>query len=165
MLAVSGSVEAARAGDEGRGFATVAGDIRVLAREFSDNIDRAKELVRGILDQVAALKRDLEQSILTGELEIQNNHAILSAMDAIDSETAVLNSANEVILRSAESILANASETASAARQIAAAAEEAGGASRQAATASAEQAQGAEDLAAAIEEIAALAEALRKQNG
>ena len=165
MLAVSGSVEAARAGDEGRGFATVAGDIRVLARESSDNIDRAKESVRGILDQVAALKRDLEQSILTGELEIQNNHAILSAMDAIDSETAVLNSANEVILRSAESILANASETASAARQIAAAAEEAGGASRQAATASAEQAQGAEDLAAAIEEIAALAEALRKQNG
>jgi methyl-accepting chemotaxis protein len=165
MLAVSGSVEAARAGDEGRGFATVAGDIRLLARESSDNIDRAKESVRGILDQVATLKRDLEQSILTGELEIQNNHAILSAMETIDGETATLNSANEVILRSADSILVSASETASAARQIAAAAEEAGGASRQAAMASAEQAQGAEDLAAAIEEIAALAEALRKQNG
>jgi len=165
MLAVSGSVEAARAGEEGRGFATVAGDIRILARESSDNIDRAKESVRGVLDQVAALKRDLEQSILTAELEIQNNHAILAALDTIDSETAALSSANEVILRSADSILASASETASAARQIAAAAEQAGGASRPAAMASAEQAQGAEDLAAAIEEIAALAEALRKQNG
>ena len=165
MLAVSGSVEAARAGEDGRGFATVAGDIRALAQESSENIDRAKDSVRGVLDQIAALKRDLEQSVGTGELEIQNNHAILSALEKIDSDTAVLRSANDVVLRGASSILSSASETAAAARQIATAAEEAGAASRQAAMASSEQAQGAEDLAAAIEEIAALADALRKQDG
>ena len=48
MLAVSGSVEAARAGDAGRGFALVSGDIRGLARETSDNVDRIKDTVRGI---------------------------------------------------------------------------------------------------------------------
>ncbi len=165
MLAVSGSVEAARAGEDGRGFATVAGDIRALAQESSENIDRAKDSVRGVLDQIAALKRDLEQSVGTGELEIQNNHAILSALEKIDSDTAVLRSANDVVLRGASSILSSASETAAAARQIATAAEEAGAASRQAAMASSEQAQSAEDLAAAIEEIAALADALRKQDG
>jgi len=121
--------------------------------------------VRGVLDQIAALKRDLEQSVGTGELEIQNNHAILSALEKIDSDTAVLRSANDVVLRGASSILSSASETAAAARQIATAAEEAGAASRQAAMASSEQAQSAEDLAAAIEEIAALADALRKQDG
>lgn len=165
MLAVSGSVEAARAGNDGRGFAIVAGDIRILARESSDNVDGAKDSVRGILDQIAALKRDLEQSVVTGEVEIQNNHAILSALGKIDSDLAILRSANDVVLRGADSILSSASQTAAAARRIASAAEEAGGASRQAATASADQAQGAEDLAAAIEEIAALADALRKQNG
>ncbi len=36
MLAVSGSVEAARAGDSGRGFAIVSNDIRSLAREAAD---------------------------------------------------------------------------------------------------------------------------------
>ena len=53
MLAVSGSVEAARAGDAGRGFAVVSNDIRSLAREASQNVERAKDTVFGILDQIA----------------------------------------------------------------------------------------------------------------
>jgi methyl-accepting chemotaxis protein len=164
MLAVSGSVEAARAGDEGRGFAVVAGDIRTLAGESADNVDRAKDSVRGILDRVAALKRDLELSIMTGEVEVPNNLAVLSSLGKIDAELGNLSAANGTVLRGADLILSSASQTAAAARQIASAAEEAGNASRQAATASAEQAQGAEDLAAAIEEIAALADALKGQN-
>jgi methyl-accepting chemotaxis protein len=165
MLAVSGSVEAARAGDAGRGFAVVAGDIRELSRESAENVDRAKDSVRDVLDQVSALKRDLEQSIAMGEAEVLNNRVVFSALEKIDAELAVLGGARAVILRGADRILSSAAETAAGARQIAAAAEEAGSASRQAAMASSEQAQGAEDLAAAIEEIAALAEALKKQNG
>ena len=61
MLAVSGSVEAARAGDSGRGFAIVSNDIRGLAREASANVERAKDTVRGVLEQIAVLKSDLEQ--------------------------------------------------------------------------------------------------------
>jgi methyl-accepting chemotaxis protein len=45
MLAVSGSVEAARAGDAGRGFAVVSNDIKSLAREASQNVERAKDTV------------------------------------------------------------------------------------------------------------------------
>jgi methyl-accepting chemotaxis protein len=142
----------------------VAGDIRTLARESTDNVDRAKDSVRGILDRVAALKRDLELSVMTGEVEVQNNLAVLSALGKIDAELTNLGAANGTVLRGADLILSSASQTADAARQIASAAEEAGNASRQAATASAEQAQGAEDLAAAIEEIAALADALKGQN-
>ena len=56
MLAVSGSVEAARAGDAGRGFAVVSNDIRSLAREASENVERVKDTVRGILDQIASLQ-------------------------------------------------------------------------------------------------------------
>src|SRR6185312_6252433 len=37
MLALSGSVEAARAGDAGRGFSLVSTDIRALARETASN--------------------------------------------------------------------------------------------------------------------------------
>ena len=46
MLAVSGAVEAARAGESGRGFAVVSNDIRSLAREASENVERAKDTVR-----------------------------------------------------------------------------------------------------------------------
>jgi methyl-accepting chemotaxis protein len=165
MLAVSGSVEAARAGDAGRGFAVVSGDIRSLAREAANNVDRAKDTVRGIIEQIAALKRDLEQSISAAEVEIQNNRATFTSLDKVATDLTALSAGNTTILEGAQAILASASETAVGARQIAAAAEEAGNASRQAAAASAEQAQGAEDLAAAIEEIASLADVLKQQHG
>ncbi|HLG84605.1 MAG TPA: methyl-accepting chemotaxis protein [Bradyrhizobium sp.] len=165
MLAVSGAVEAARAGDTGRGFALVSNDIRSLAREASESVERIEDTVRGILDHIALLRRDLEQIIAAGESEVHNNRAVIKTLEEMTGEFAALESANGAIQQGAGAILAAAAETASAARQIAAAAEEASAASRQAAIASAEQAQGADDLAAAIEEIASLSDELKKQNG
>jgi methyl-accepting chemotaxis protein len=165
MLAVNGSVEAARAGDAGRGFAVVSNDIRNLAREASESIERVKDTVRGIIDQIASLRRDLEQAIGMAELEVQNNRATFAALEKLDADVRVMSAANLAILQGADAILAAAAQTAAGARQIAAAAEEAGAAARGAATASSQQARGAEDLAAAIEEIASLADELKQQNG
>jgi methyl-accepting chemotaxis protein len=161
MLAVSGSVEAARAGDAGRGFAVVSNDIRSLARTASQNVERAKDSVLGILDQIATLKRDLELVAANAETEIQGNRAVFAALDKVDLDMMALSAANQAILEGAEIILASVAEASGGARQIAAAAEQARNASRQAAAASTEQAQGADDLAAAIEEIASLADALK----
>lgn len=162
MLAVSGAVEAARAGDAGRGFALVSNDIRGLAREASESVERIKDTVRGILDQMALLRRDLEQIIGAAELEVQNNRAVLKILESVTGEIGALGKANQAILQGAEAVLSGATQTSAAAKQIAAAAEEASSASRQAATASAEQARGADDLAAAIEEIASLSDELKK---
>jgi len=162
MLAVSGSVEAARAGDSGRGFAVVSHDIRGLARESSESVGRIKATVASILDQIATLRRDLEQVIGVAEIELQGNHAIIASLEKLDDDVAALQAANRTISEGAEAILAAAVQTAGGARQIAAAAEEASAASREAATASSEQARGAEDLAAAIEEIASLADELKQ---
>jgi methyl-accepting chemotaxis protein len=161
MLAVSGSVEAARAGSTGRGFAVVSRDIRSLAHESSQNVDLVKDTVRGILNQIASLRRDLEQSISVAEFEVQNNRTVSATLDRMDGDIAALNASSKTVLESADAIRAATKETAAAARQAAAAAEESNAASRQAATASTQQAQGAEDLAAAIEEIASLAEELK----
>jgi methyl-accepting chemotaxis protein len=163
MLAVSGAVEAARAGDAGRGFALVSNDIRGLAREAAESVERVKDTVQSILDQIGLLRRDLEQIISAAELEVSNNRTVVRVLQDVTGEVVSLGTANRTILRGAEAILAAAGETSAAAKQIAAAAEEANSASRQAATASAEQAQGADDLAAAIEEIASLSDELKKQ--
>jgi methyl-accepting chemotaxis protein len=165
MLAVSGSVEAARAGDAGRGFAVVSADIRNLAREASESIERGKESARAILDQIGDLRRDLEQIIGAAETEVQTNRTLLAALERLEGDVVALASSNAAILEGADAMLAAAGESATAARQIAAAAEEASSSSRQAAAASNEQARGAEDLAAAVEEIASLAEDLRQSNG
>jgi len=164
MLAVSGSVEAARAGRSGRGFAVVSGDIRSLARESSESVGKIKATVTGILDQIATLRRDLEQVIGSAELEVQTNRATGVSLEKLDDDVAALRAANRQISEGADAILAAAVQTADGARQIAAAAEEAGAASREAATAASQQARGAEDLAAAIEEIASLADELKQSH-
>ena len=119
----------------------------------------------GILEQIASLRRDLEQIVDSVELEVQNGQSVIGALDKVEREVAALRAANDAILEGAEQILSAAVDTATGARQIAAAAEEASNAARQASTASTEQASGAEDLAAAIEEIASLADTLKQQNG
>jgi methyl-accepting chemotaxis protein len=163
MLAVSGAVEAARAGESGKGFAVVSNDIRGLSREASDNVERAKDTVQGILDQIATLRSDLEQIIVSTELQVQGNRTVSVGLQNIEKEVAALGTASGSILEGADNILAATSEMTKAARQIASAAEESSAASREAATASAEQARGVEDLAAAIEEIASLADELKQR--
>ena len=140
----------------------VSNDIRSLSREASENVERAKDSVRGILDQITVLKADLEQFIVSAEIEVQNSRAVTSALQKIEKEVASLGSASRSILAGADSILTAASQINTAARQVAAVAEEASAATREAASAAAQQSRGAEDLAAAIEEIAALAVELKQ---
>jgi methyl-accepting chemotaxis protein len=163
MLAVSGSVEAARAGDSGRGFAVVSNDIRNLARDSSANIDRAKDSVRGILDQIGILKNDLQQITATAAVEVQRNQMVSASLLQLADDVTALRTASGSILAGTDSILSITAQIAQAAQEVAAAAEEGSVASREAAAAAHEQSRGAEDLAAAIEEIASLADAMRQQ--
>jgi methyl-accepting chemotaxis protein len=164
MLAVSGSVEAARAGDSGRGFSIVSSDIRSLAREASTNVERAKDTVRNVLEQIVSLRSALEQIAASSETEVQTSRTVSTMLEKIDADVDAIRSANKAIVRGAAEILSAAVETAAGSRQVAAAAEEASAASRQAATAATEQSRGAEDLAAAIEDIAALGDELKFAN-
>jgi methyl-accepting chemotaxis protein len=163
MLAVSGAVEAARAGDSGQGFAVVSNDIRGLAREASENVERAADTVRGILDQIGVLKSDLEQLAASAEIEVQNNRMVSGSLQKIAKEVVALGVSSRSVAEGAQGIIVSMADMTKASRQIATAAEEAGVAAREAAAAAAEQSAGAEDLAAAIEEIASLSDALRQQ--
>jgi methyl-accepting chemotaxis protein len=161
MLAVSGSIEAARTGDAGRGFAIVSGDIRNLARDASENADRIKDVVRQIGGQIAIVQRDLEQSVMISEAEIAKNRLTTERLGSIEVDVAAIRQGSAAILSGTETILTAVREVRTGTQQIAAVAEEAGSAAVQAATAARQQAHGAEDLAAAIEEIASLADELQ----
>ncbi len=161
MLAVSGSVEATRAGDAGRGFATVAGDIRSLARDAAANADRAKDVVRAMQDQITLTRLDLDRLAVVAEAEIGRGRIVAERLAAARSEVGVVDAGNRTIAEGADTILASVQQVQAGTQQIASVAEQASAAAQQAATAAREQARGAEDLAAAIEEIASLAEELR----
>ena len=160
MLAVNGSVEAARTGEAGRGFALVSSDIRTLAQDSADNADRIKEVVHEIQGQIAAVRRDLELIAVASEGEIQQNRKTLDRLRAIQADVAAIRTGNTEIEEGAQTIMGSVREVLAGTRQIASAAEEASGAAAQAAIAARQQARSAEDLAAAIEEIASLTDEL-----
>lgn len=160
MLGVSGAVEATRAGEAGHGFATVTGDIRKLARALAANADDGKDVIRAIQDQLAVIRRDLDQIAAAGEAEAVRNRAVLDRFAAMTEELGATRKDNGAILEGAEAIQRAAREVKSGCDQIAKAAELASDAAREAGAAAAQQAQGAESLAAAIEDIASLAASL-----
>jgi methyl-accepting chemotaxis protein len=160
MLAVSGSVEATRAGDAGRGFATVAGDIRSLSRDSAASAERAKDGVRTIQEGIALVRRDLEQIVGASEIEAARNRAVVERFGQIVDDLDGARGASEAISQGAEAIFRSVREIQNGTAQIATAAEEASAAASEAGSAARQQSLAAEELAAAIEDIAALANAL-----
>lgn len=160
MLAVSGAVEATRAGEAGRGFATVAADIRKLSRDSADSAGQTKDAVRLIQDQISTIRRDFDQLVGTAEAEIARNRAMLERFGLVAAELQAAQASNAVIVASADDMLRSAREVQSGTNQIAQAADLAAIAAREAGAAARQQAQGAEALAAAIEDIASIAAVL-----
>jgi methyl-accepting chemotaxis protein len=160
MLAVSGSVEAARAREFGRGFAVVSSDIRSLSRQSADSAGRAKDVAIAIQSQIGAVRRDLEQMATASHAAIRKNHSVLDRLASVESELVVLGQGSTELLAASDAILNSVRQVSAGTQQIAAASEEAGNSAAQSASAARQQAKGAEDLAAAIEEIAALADEL-----
>ncbi len=161
MLAVSGSVEAARAGDAGRGFAIVSTDIRKLAQDAGENIDGVKDTIRQIQIQMAAVQRELEMIAIASDAEISKSKLIVDRLSAAEADVEAMVQGSASILDATQEILVAAKQVQAGTQQIAVVAQEASAASEQAATAARQQSRGAEDLAAAVEEIASLADELQ----
>ena len=138
MLAVSGNVEAARSGEYGRGFSVVAGDIRSLANESSENADK-------------------------GRMEVERAKGSTANLEKITRDSdVVFNDIREIGRASAETA-AGLAQAGTASQQIAAAAEETARATTEASSAAEQALKAAQEIAQAIEEIASQADEL--QNG
>jgi methyl-accepting chemotaxis protein len=161
MLAVNGSVESARAGEFGKGFAVVSTDIRNLARDSAENADQIKELVKTIQDRVVQVRGDLDETSRLAFAEVERATETTTRLEQIERDMVVVNDAGQEVLEAAEEIARATGEAQRGLEQIAAAAEQAEMLTQQAAGATEEQRQGTEQLATAVEEIAALADELQ----
>jgi len=160
MLAVNGSVESARAGEFGKGFAVVSTDIRNLARDSAENADRIKDLVKAVQDRIVEVRRALEETLRQSIGEVEKAKETTSRIDVIERDATEVLNASESIRASSGDIATSVSEAKKGLDAIVTAATQAQALAGQAAGAAHQQSQGAEELAAAVEEIAALADEL-----
>jgi len=161
MLAVNGSIEAARAGDFGKGFVVVATDIRNLAHDSAENADRIKDLVKAVQDQIGVVGRDLEEIVVSANGEVEKAKVSTSNLLGMETNIKYVENGSAEILAASNEIAAAIGQVKKGIEQISAAAQEADKAATEAGSAATQQSQGAEELAAAIEEIASLADELQ----
>jgi len=161
MLAVNGSIEAARAGDFGKGFVVVATDIRNLAHDSAENADRIKDMVKAIQDQIGLVGRDLNGIVASALTEVEKAKLITTGLNKIEGDVALVQKGNQEAIAAAQEIAAAVTQVKVGVEQVSTAAAQAEKAAEQAASAAKQQSQGAEELSAAIEEIASLADELQ----
>jgi len=71
LLALNAAIEAARAGEHGRGFAVVADEVRKLAAKTESSAGEIRELVQNIQDEVKAVAGDVGKAVKTGNEQVE----------------------------------------------------------------------------------------------
>jgi methyl-accepting chemotaxis protein len=82
LLALNAAIEAARAGEQGRGFAVVADEVRKLAEKSAQSASEIDK-VTSTLDEKSAR---VEQAIVSGEQSLQITHKHVEQMSAVLNE-------------------------------------------------------------------------------
>ncbi|HIP58914.1 MAG TPA: methyl-accepting chemotaxis protein [Campylobacterales bacterium] len=83
MLAISGSIEAARAGDFGKGFEVVSADIRNLAQDSESNTEKINDTIEGMNSEIESVSSDWNNLLKTQEGEKNIIDALVLEIDRI----------------------------------------------------------------------------------
>jgi len=125
LLALNAAIEAARAGEHGKGFAVVADEVRKLAEQSKESASNIVTLTSGILTEIQEVEKMIEanlsavdQGVDTIQIAEQSFMEIAAAVEKMMDRTAEVSAVTEEISASAEQVAASISEIATNAQGV-----------------------------------------------
>ncbi len=166
LLALNAAIEAARAGEHGKGFAVVADEVRKLAERSSKATKEIAALINSIRQMtdnaVAATKGGAAEIEAGAELATQAGDALISIQESVNdivrqiedmsAATEQMSASSTEVVRAVESLSAITEQSSAAAEEMTASSSEVTRAIEQVAAVSEESAASAEEVSAAAEE-------------
>ncbi|MDG9924333.1 MULTISPECIES: methyl-accepting chemotaxis protein [unclassified Pseudomonas] len=136
LLALNAAIEAARAGEQGRGFAVVADEVRNLAQKTQQATEEIQSMIQQLQHGTREVVTVMEQSQARTDDSVQQAQIAASALENITQAVSVINDMNTQIASAAEEqsavaedINRNVTNIGQVAAEVAGGADEASGAS------------------------------------
>ncbi|CAH0214275.1 methyl-accepting chemotaxis protein [Pseudomonas frederiksbergensis] len=102
LLALNAAIEAARAGEAGRGFAVVADEVRALAHRTAQSTQEIEKMVAGIQNGTGEAVSSMQQSNQRTQSTLEMARAAGVALEQITSSIQLINERNLVIASASE---------------------------------------------------------------